>query len=454
MTLTRVTYSMISGAVVNVLDFGADPSGSADSTAAIQAAIDSITTGIVYLPAGSYKITNTVSANKSSINIVGAGTDATYLVATAALDGLTAIEINNGSWNDATNTYTSSGTSIGSSSIQDLTLNGAATSGSTGIVFARATKQCHLTRVKVVQFDVGARMYGAWYSKVNQCTFEANDIGMYADYETNDFVLFETEFTDSVTGHLEFQGNGTCRRVTISGGSFDSMPISWAAYFKTVQGLTIRDTYCEVYADPPTPSASFFQFGLNCSSVTIADNLFIAPSDTSYTGTFLDLGIAPATGVYYATITGNQQYQASACTFIDTTHAENVLIGNNQSDADSVIAIDEIIPSYEDTLSFPALATTTESRLTVCHTKKPFDIPRVTITFDTSAALGTTELRIIRQDTNTVVLNHVLGNVTAYAPIDAGSIAAMVPGVALQAYTYKSGGSVNWPACSVTIEQV
>jgi hypothetical protein len=52
MSLTKVTYSMISGANVNVLDFGADPTGVADSTSAIQAAINA-------LPTASYAI-NTV----------------------------------------------------------------------------------------------------------------------------------------------------------------------------------------------------------------------------------------------------------------------------------------------------------------------------------------------------------------------------------------------------------
>lgn len=72
MSLTKVTYSMIDGAVVNVLDFGADPTGVADSTTAIQAAIDSLAPtssaitpanaggGTVYLPAGKYRITDTL----------------------------------------------------------------------------------------------------------------------------------------------------------------------------------------------------------------------------------------------------------------------------------------------------------------------------------------------------------------------------------------------------------
>ena len=38
MALTKVTYSMISGALVNVQDYGADPTGATDSTTAFTAA--------------------------------------------------------------------------------------------------------------------------------------------------------------------------------------------------------------------------------------------------------------------------------------------------------------------------------------------------------------------------------------------------------------------------------
>jgi hypothetical protein len=56
MALTKVSYSMIDGAVANVIDYGADPTGVADSTAAIQAALDS-NIGTVFFPQGTYKTT-------------------------------------------------------------------------------------------------------------------------------------------------------------------------------------------------------------------------------------------------------------------------------------------------------------------------------------------------------------------------------------------------------------
>jgi hypothetical protein len=54
---------MITGAPVNVLDYGADPTGVADSATAIQAAIDyavNTSTQAVYIPAGRYRIDRTL----------------------------------------------------------------------------------------------------------------------------------------------------------------------------------------------------------------------------------------------------------------------------------------------------------------------------------------------------------------------------------------------------------
>lgn len=74
MALTKAHNRMIAGAVANVLDFGAVGDGVADDTAAIQAAIDSSAVGLmVYLPAGAYKITNTILLKRNSVRLVGDG---------------------------------------------------------------------------------------------------------------------------------------------------------------------------------------------------------------------------------------------------------------------------------------------------------------------------------------------------------------------------------------------
>ena len=67
MSLTKATYSMIYGAVVNILDKGADPTGLTDSTAAIQSAIDS-GAGTIFYPDGTYSVDG-VSIKSNQIHL-------------------------------------------------------------------------------------------------------------------------------------------------------------------------------------------------------------------------------------------------------------------------------------------------------------------------------------------------------------------------------------------------
>ena len=82
MSLTKVSYSMISGAPVNVLDYGADPTGVADSTSAIQAAINTGRT--VWIPSGTYSVT-TIDLRGRYANIIGDGILQTVIKARSAV---------------------------------------------------------------------------------------------------------------------------------------------------------------------------------------------------------------------------------------------------------------------------------------------------------------------------------------------------------------------------------
>jgi hypothetical protein len=82
MALTKATYSLIEGAPVNVLDYGADPTGVADSTAAIQAALNIAGPKTVVIPAGTYLITSlevtqqftTIQADTATLRLSPTGT--------------------------------------------------------------------------------------------------------------------------------------------------------------------------------------------------------------------------------------------------------------------------------------------------------------------------------------------------------------------------------------------
>lgn len=77
MALTKATYSMILGAPINVLDFGADPTGSTDSSAEITAAIaacQAASQSSLYFPTGIYRIESTIilgDASTRGISFVG-----------------------------------------------------------------------------------------------------------------------------------------------------------------------------------------------------------------------------------------------------------------------------------------------------------------------------------------------------------------------------------------------
>lgn len=74
MSLTKATFSMIYGGEVNVRDFGADPTGTVDSSAAIQAAIDyAVSSNIrqVNLGYGIFKISITINFHTRGISFVG-----------------------------------------------------------------------------------------------------------------------------------------------------------------------------------------------------------------------------------------------------------------------------------------------------------------------------------------------------------------------------------------------
>lgn len=86
MPLTKITYAQIKGATVSVLDYGADPTGVADSTAAITSALAAVVAsgapGVVTVPAGTYKCTSSITVDVSMVRLVGQY--ATLSFATAA----------------------------------------------------------------------------------------------------------------------------------------------------------------------------------------------------------------------------------------------------------------------------------------------------------------------------------------------------------------------------------
>jgi hypothetical protein len=94
MALTKATYSLIDGAPVNVLDFGAVGDGVTDDTVAIQAAINALSPlgGTLYFPKGAYIVSDANADNAcltvtAPIQFLGAGAFYTSIQPAASVAG-------------------------------------------------------------------------------------------------------------------------------------------------------------------------------------------------------------------------------------------------------------------------------------------------------------------------------------------------------------------------------
>lgn len=133
-----VTAGVLSAAQMNldvfsVLNYGADPSGAADSTAAINDAVTAakVLGGIVYFPQGTYKTTSTINvdigstANYYPVYIQGAGRYASVIEPTSAVTGDT-MWIRNSNLYGAVN---GPGPYVYGGGIRGITFNGVNTTG-------------------------------------------------------------------------------------------------------------------------------------------------------------------------------------------------------------------------------------------------------------------------------------------------------------------------------------
>lgn len=173
MPLTKVSFSMIKGQVLNVLDFGADSSGVADSSAAIQAAIDKLSAtgygGVVFLPVGDYKC-NTGLDLKALVRLVGENLDSTNI------------------------RYTGNGTAVSiagsvgnlrvKAGLENLSVYGNASS-QYGVYVSYAT-DCVFLNIRVYQHNIGFYLNWSYNNLLSSilCDGNAQD-GFYFDNEAN-----------------------------------------------------------------------------------------------------------------------------------------------------------------------------------------------------------------------------------------------------------------------------
>jgi len=234
MSLTKATYSMIQGAVANVLDFGADPTGVADSTAAIQAAIDSLAPtssavtpanaggGTVYIPAGKFRITNTLLLGYG-ITLQGDGAGGyPYLANNAAMSEIQVdfgASVNKWAIDSATyvtatglrvayNAYVGSAIDVDYNGLQNVAIRGITLfqlGGQTNIPYGGirliGCPNAILDNITIQGFGVGVQLNTCFGTSITRITSQSNYYGLLC-YNANNNIYVQGQF-DKIVDPLD-----------------------------------------------------------------------------------------------------------------------------------------------------------------------------------------------------------------------------------------------------------
>jgi hypothetical protein len=166
MALTKVSYSMISGETANILDFGADPTGVASSTAALNAAI--ATGNAVFIPQGTFLLTGQ-SVVPSGMRIFGVGSSKSRFKCDTTAHTGDFLRVAGGN-NDLEHfgmfgTSTAAGTAIYLSAVNVYEFTGYVT----------------VTDVNITEINLGVRINNLFDVTFNNCRIFGNIKGMLVD---------------------------------------------------------------------------------------------------------------------------------------------------------------------------------------------------------------------------------------------------------------------------------
>lgn len=176
MSLTKASYSMITGAEVNVLDFGAVGDGTTDDTYALQSALDAVFAnngGTLRIPAGNYKITAdlvpqiSLSPLNRNFRIIGDGMESTNIL--GGDDGF-GLKI----YADTPPARTKVFTSL---LLQNFSMVGSATAGIGIDIYSM--QRSVISGVSCRGFNYGLRLRSSWNNSINnRCQFQKNNVGI------------------------------------------------------------------------------------------------------------------------------------------------------------------------------------------------------------------------------------------------------------------------------------
>lgn len=181
MSLTKATYSMIEGAPVNVLDFGAVGDGVTDDTQALQDALDAVFAnfgGTLRIPAGNYLITDDLVPK---INPGGSGSPPLNRFFRIIGDGLDSTNILGGVNGYGLKIYGAS-PPVRNNAFVGVWLEGFSMVGSglNGIgIDIYSMQRSQLSNVSASGYNYGLKIRSSWVNSItDRCRFENNNVGI------------------------------------------------------------------------------------------------------------------------------------------------------------------------------------------------------------------------------------------------------------------------------------
>lgn len=209
MSLTKVTYSMIDGPIVNAKDFGVVGDGTADDTTALQAFINHVTTNSLsgVIPSGVYRITTPITINiTNGFSLRGESSTTTLFRAASTFSGGTSVikilgDATANAWciggfGLGPQTGTSAGTAttgiqIGDATVASIGIFGFQYSKIYDVQVANFAKAWSIAHARMICFE----RCGAWNND-----FPTANVGLYIEQNgsfTGDFVFDACQFVSS-----------------------------------------------------------------------------------------------------------------------------------------------------------------------------------------------------------------------------------------------------------------
>lgn len=292
MSLTKVTYSMIQGATVSVLDYGAVGDGVANDTAAITAAIAAANGGIVWLPKGEYKITSTITVTTPGTSLIGEGSESTKITNDSAVD---AIVFGNGS------------IEMAGCTIQGLTIEGDSASGIGfwGRIFASGSG---MNDVQVIGGSIGLKLDICYAMRMYNVRVRSTvGDGIQANTQCHNTMLIGSKVQVCGGNGLAVDG---CYAFYVDGSNFEFNQENQVYLTAPTRGASVRGCYFEGIM--PTSSGYAGVYVDDCDSLVI-DGCYFDATQTGILGT-------DGTGTYLKAVNGSRiDYKNNGFAAIDAS---------------------------------------------------------------------------------------------------------------------------------------